>query len=93
MEDVFNGRPVPLFLYQRTEIDVGAGADEWLVDKVLDHKIEPNKFKFLTTWEGHSADDATWEDAKNFLPRYNSEFVAYCRANNLKLDLVDQLGS
>ena len=66
--------------------------DEWIVDKVLDHKIEGGVIKFLTTWERHPPEEASWNDARCFLPRYNSEFVAYCKKNNLKLDLVGQLG-
>ena len=92
VEDVYNGQPIPLYFHQRTEVDMGAAADEWLVDKVVNHKIEGTKVKFLTTWEGHPAEEATWEDASNFLPRYNTEFVTYCKTHGLKLDLVDQLG-
>ena len=78
IEDVFNSQPIPLYYHQRTEIDTGASADEWLVERILSHKIENNKIKFLTSWEGHTLDEATWEEARNFIPRYNSEFVAYC---------------
>ena len=92
VEDIFNGQPIPLFFHQRTEIDYGAEIDEWNVGKILDHKVVGGKLKFLTTWEGHPEEDATWTDARDFLPRYNSEFVDYCRKNNLKLDLVEHLG-
>jgi hypothetical protein len=92
VEDKFNGEPIHLFYHQRTEIDRGGEVDEWEVDKILEHKTVNGKVKFLTTWKGHPKDDATWEEPKEFLPRYNTEFVAYCKKHGLQLDLVSQLG-
>ena len=92
VEDIFNEKHLPLFYFQRTELEGGGQVDEWLVDKVIGHKIEGNKLKFLTTWEGHAQEEATWEDAKNFLPMYNVEFVKYCKEKGIQMDLVDQLG-
>ena len=63
-----------------------------MVEKTIDHKIENNKLKFLTLWEGHPPEEATWEEAHQFLPAYNKEFLKYCKNNKLRLDLVDQLG-
>ena len=92
IEDIYNEKSVPLFFHQRTEIDVGGEADEWEVDKVVAHKVEGGKVRFLTTWVGHSPEEATWTDARDFLPRYNVEFVDYCRSINLTLDIVTHLG-
>ena len=92
VEDVFNSQPIPLFYHQRTEIDTEAEVDEWVVDKILGHKKEGEKIRFLTAWTGHDAEEATWVDARDFLPRYNEEFVAYCKRNHLKLDIVSHLG-
>ena len=80
------------FFHQRTEIDVGGETDEWEVDKVVAHKVEAGKVRFLTTWVGHSPEEATWTDARDFLPRYNVEFVDNCKTNSLKLDIVTHLG-
>ena len=91
IDDIFNEKSVPLFFHQRTEIDVGGEADEWKVDKVVAHKVEGGKVRFLNTWVGHSPEEATWTDARDFLPRYNVEFVDYCKSNNLKLDIVTHL--
>ena len=92
IEDIFNGQPIPLFYHQRTEIDVEAEIDEWEVDKVVRHIIEEGKLKFLTSWLGHTPDEASWNEARDFLPRYNVEFVDYCKSKGLKLDLVEHLG-
>ena len=46
----FNGQPIPLFYHQRTELDVEGEVDEWVVEKVLEHKVEGGKVRFLTVW-------------------------------------------
>ena len=58
----------------------------------MGHKFVGGKLKFLTTWVGHSAEEATWTEPRDFLPHYNVEFVDYCKSNNLKLDMVAHLG-
>ena len=93
VEDIFNGKPLPLFYFQRTEEGTGGLIDKWLVDKVLGHKVEGGKLKFLTTWEGHPEEEATWEEVKNFIPMYNSEFVKCCKEHGIKMDLVQNLGN
>ena len=92
VEDTLNAQPLPLYHFQRTELETGGEVDEWLVDKVLDHKIEGGKVKFYTVWEGHPPEDATWEEVSSFLPSYNTEFLRYCRDKGLRMDLVEQLG-
>ena len=38
--DNFRGEGVPLYFHQRTVLDSQALADEWEVDKVLEHRID-----------------------------------------------------
>ena len=58
----------------------------------MSHKVENGKMRFLTEWAGHTPEEATWVDPRDFLPKYNEEFVDYCKRNNLKLDIVAHLG-
>ena len=68
LDDIFNEKSVPLYYHQRTEIEVGGEVDEWEVDRVVGHKLVWSKMKFLTTWVGHSAEEATWTEPRDFLP-------------------------
>ena len=82
----------PYFFHQRTEIDTGAESDEWTVHKVVGHRVDKGKIQFLTEWEGHATEEATWVEPRDILPKYNEEFVDYFKHNNLKLDIVTHLG-
>ena len=49
------GKPTEMFYHKRTEPDDEAMPDEWIVEKILDHKVEKGRHKFLTKWEGSYA--------------------------------------
>ena len=84
------GKSVPLFYHRRTVQDPEAAPDEWIVDEVIGHRVEPDgTVKFLTKWRGY--EDATWEPLGNFFHRYNSDIVRYCAEQGLGLDLVEAL--
>ena len=89
---IFQGTPVPLFYHQRTVVDPEAQVDEWIVDKILRHRInKQGNIEFLTTWKGYEIKDATWEPVKNFIHRYNSDFLQYCQNKNLTVNITHQL--
>jgi Chromo (CHRromatin Organisation MOdifier) domain len=74
------GTPIPLYFHQRTEIDEDALPDEWEVDEIVDHKRDSKgNLLFLTKWKGYPLEDNTWEPTGNFIHRYSSDFVKYCR--------------
>ena len=89
VQDVVIGRPTEMFYHKRTEFDPEAMPDEWNVDKILDHKFERGQWKFLTKWEG--SDECTWEPVGNFIHRFLSEFVQYCRHKGFLRELVQFL--
>ena len=55
-----------MFYHKRTEADDEAMPDEWIVEKILDHKEDRGKVKFLTKWEG--SDETTWEPVRELHP-------------------------
>lgn len=91
-EDKVMGRPTPLFFHKRTVPDTEAQPDEWNVEKILKHKVDPQgQLKFLTKWEGCEPGTETWEPIGNFIHRYSSDFVRYCKQNHLVVDLTKHL--
>ena len=83
------GKPTELFFHKRTEPDDEAMPDEWIVEKILDHKDDREKMKFLTKWEG--LDETTWEPVGNFIHRFSMDFVKYCRRHGIVGELVQFL--
>ena len=83
------GKPTEMFYHRRTEPDEALLPDEWIVDKILDHKFDKGQYKFLTQWEG--SDEHTWEPVGNFIHRYSSDFVKYCRKEGILTELVQFL--
>ena len=93
IEDVFNGQPKPIFYHQRTVPDAEAAPDEWIVDKILNHRVRNGETQFLTKWEGYGAEEAVWEPIGNFFQQYNSEAVRYAQEHNLNVNLSNCLSA
>jgi hypothetical protein len=92
VDDIFLGRPTPLFFHQRTPADTDAEIGEWKVDKVLEHRVKSDgTYEFLTLWEGFPRDEATWEPPGHFIHRYSSDFFNYLSDKKLNLDLAKYL--
>ena len=67
-EDTCLGNPVPLFYHRRTVVDPEAEPDEWLVEKVVKHRVtRSGKFEFLVRWQGYGPEEDTWEPVRNFI--------------------------
>ena len=92
VEEEVVGNPTPLFYHQRTEIDPELQVDEWICKRILAHRVVGDSWEFLTEWEG-AEDSPTWEPPGNFVHRYSSEFVKYCRDHRVKFDLVQHLAT
>lgn len=61
-----------------------------MVDKIVKHKRETDgRYKFLTKWVDCA--DITWQDVATFIPKYNTDLVAYCKENHINLDLAQNL--
>ena len=86
------GKPLPLFFYQRTEQDLEAEPSEWKVEKILRHKKDSSgKVCFLTHWVGYPESDATWEPVENFIHTWNPDFVNYCKTHKIPINLTQYL--
>ena len=92
--DVWSGKSLPLFFHKRTVVDPEAELDEYLVDRVIDHRPDgKGGYEFLTLWMGHPAEEATWEPINAFFHRYNSDCVKYCMDNNVYTEVMKHLKS
>ena len=92
--DFFNSNPRELYFHKRTVVDRETTPQEWVVDKILDHKVDSQgRYKFLTHWEGADEKDATWEPVNHFIHRYNSNWVKYCQEKGLSMDLIPSLSA
>ena len=81
-----------MFFHKRTNIDPEAQIDEWIVEKILRHRvIQGGELQFLTKWVGFDEKSATWEPVKSFIHRYNSDFAKYCQEKNLRIDISKYL--
>ena len=92
IEDTSTSKPVPLFYHQRTAVEEQGDEHDFIVESILDHKIEKGEIKFKTKWAGYGEEEATWEKAKNFLWGVNSPWREYCAQRGLKIDLVSDIG-
>jgi hypothetical protein len=68
------------------DLDPAATPDEWVVDRIMKHRRRPDgQMEVLTRWQGYTSEDYTWELAPQFLPRYNSDWVTYCKKHKLAI--------
>ena len=92
VKDTYNDAPVPLFYHKRTVVDPEAQPDEFIVEEILDHKVDAKgDYSFLTHWRGYPREEATWEPPNHFIHRYATDLVLYCRRNNLSVDILKYL--
>jgi hypothetical protein len=92
IEDEMVGHKIPLFFHQRTQPDLEAEPDEWVVDKILRHKTDPQgNLLFLTKWQNFDETENTWEPVGNFIHRYSADFVDYCIKNDIPINLTQYL--
>lgn len=92
LNQTFQGQPIPLFYHKRTVIDPEAQVDEWIVEKILRHRInKKGEVEFLTQWKGFDATAATWEPVGNFIHRFNTDFLEYCQNKGIPIDVTRYL--
>ena len=92
VEDKWNGAPKPLFFHKRTVPDLHAQPDDLEVEKILGHRTLPNGCReYLTQWVGEHEEEATWEPVGSFIPRFNSDWMTYCKDNGILPELVKSL--
>ena len=57
--------------------DNGDIAVEWLVDRIIEHRIVDKGLEFLTKWTGFSDNDNTWEPLDSFISPYTQSLLDY----------------
>jgi hypothetical protein len=94
VEDPMEGDKLPLHFFRRTLGDELEAPDEWVVDRIIRHRVgSDGKLQFLTRWEGYSDSDATWEPVGHFFHRYSFPFVQYCKQHKIAFDAAQYLST
>ena len=56
-----------MFYHRRTVVDPQMLIDEWVVDKILKHRVTPEgKMEFYVKWLGYDEESAGWEPVEHF---------------------------
>ena len=92
VENLASAPKFPLFYFQGLYADAETAPDEFLVEKIVDHRLKKGKIEFLVKWRGFSQSENTWEPPENFIYKYNDEWLEYCRKKALDLKLLDCVG-
>ena len=88
IEDVFADKPHPLYYFSGKAPEVPVGPDQWVFDKILEHKVDDKLGpQFLVQWEGCGPKDSTWEPLLNFLTP-NEVIMGYICERGLPVDLL-----
>ena len=70
-QDTTSTKTIPLFYHQRTMgVDDGDVSD-FIVEEVLEHRVEKGVLMFKTKWEGYGEDETTWEKIGQFFSGVN----------------------
>ena len=92
LEEV-TGESMPLHFFKRGSGELELAPDEWVVDKIIGHRLIKGKFQFLTQWEGYDKSEATWEPVDHFIHRYSTDLPKYCKRHNLPINIIEYLSS
>ena len=83
-----------MFYHRRTVVDPQMLIDEWVVDKILKHRVTPEgKMEFYVKWLGYDEESAGWEPVEHFFIKMNTDVIRYCKEKGVKMDIVKQLTS
>ena len=92
VEDEHNESPTDLFYFSRKAVPVEVGPDEWLVDKIENHRVSKatGEVEFLVKWKNWDG-EAQWQPWQNFFQLCNEEVLAYCHTKQVPLSKVLKL--
>ena len=86
--DTYSTQPFPLFYVAGKAPELEVGTNEWLVDKILDHRVRQGVLEFKVRWKDFDESGDQWEPWVHFFPGVNEELVKYCRERGVPLDLA-----
>ena len=78
-EDEFSGDQFPLFYFSgRAAVVDDMGPDEFIVDKVVGHQLDPKTggFQFRIRWQGYGEKDDSWEPAAHVVSEPVRQYLA-----------------
>jgi hypothetical protein len=84
VEDTMQGGVARMYQHTRTVVDKNPQVnEEWVVDKVLGHRIMGGIPMFKVLWRGQPMENASWEPINHFLTtKHGDAVVKYCQAKN-----------
>ena len=64
--------------------------DEYVVDKIVDHRVEKEVHYWRVRWKGYGPEEDTWEPASNFVEFIQQDWKEWNRKHNISIP-VDSL--
>ena len=89
-DDPTAGEKLSLFHFSPEVEDFETGPEEWEVEKILKHRMNPRgKLEFLVKWKDWP--EKTWEPVMHFIHRYSRDWRDYVVAHKLRFNIVDYM--
>jgi hypothetical protein len=76
---------LPLNYYRLTETPEEALPDEFIVDRLVDHR------GYKTLWRGYPATEFQWEPSTQFIQKYSADWADYVQRHGLVDNVARQL--
>jgi hypothetical protein len=91
VDDEFSTSPLPLFYFSGKATPVEVGPDDWVVEKIEDHRInvKTGEHEFLVQWKDWDPADQQWQPWRNFFQLCNEQVLDFCEKNKIDVDLVE----
>jgi hypothetical protein len=80
-----DGKVIP-FLYFKPRNTIPEG-DDYIVDKIIGHKIDKGKHYWRVRWRGYGSEEDTWEPASSFVGYLQQDWKQWNKENNVTVSL------
>jgi transposase InsO family protein len=82
-----SGKAIP-FLYYKPRKDLPE-TDEYIVEKILEHKIEKGVPLWKVRWKGYGPEEDSWEPAKSFVGFIQQDWKKWNKQHGVNIPLED----
>jgi hypothetical protein len=83
------GQAVPFHFYRPKSTPMGDGdVDNFVVEKVLKHKMVRGKLLWLVKWQGYGDEHNQWLPAENVVGHVQDDWLEYCKKNGLDVSIT-----
>jgi transposase InsO family protein len=80
-----NGKALPcLYFKPRSKLPE---TDDFVVDKILDHKIDRGVHYWKVRWKGYGPEEDTWEPASSFIGYVQQDWKLWNKRNNIDISV------